>query len=104
MYQIFNRETTTLGSLFKHQFTGIQVVNYYSVPIAITITGNIWGAYYCYWKCMVGLFLLLLLLLETLRKPVTITSLTITITFPITITFIITVEEKKYYITNTYIL
>ena len=42
--------------------------------------------------------LLLLLLLEILRKPITITitSQTITITFPITITFIITVEPKKH--------
>ena len=41
---------------------------------------------------------ILLLLLATLRKPIAITSqtITITITFPITITFIITVEPKKH--------
>ena len=46
--------------------------------------------------------LLLLLLLKTLRKPITITitsqtiAITITINFPLLIAFIITVEPKKH--------
>ena len=87
------------------------LLNYYSVPITITITSYIETAYYYYYYYYIiylnSLLLLLLLLLEKLTQPINITititspTITITITSPtITITSpTITITSPFYYLT-----
>ena len=66
-YLIYLNSLLLLLLLFRHIFKR-------PITITITVTGNVWGAYYYY-------------LLETLRKPITITITSQTITITITITF-----------------
>ena len=74
------------------------LLNYYSVPITITITSYIETAYYYYYYVKYLNSLLLLLLLDKLGKPITITfpDYYYYYYFPSTIAFIITVEPQKH--------
>ena len=105
--------------IHKH-WLGAGLLNYYSVPITITITSYIEIAYYYYYYYYViylnSLLLLLLLLLlhHIFKQPITITITTARnikqayyyyyyfpdyyyyYYFPIAITLIITVEPKKH--------